>query len=112
VSTLEKAIEIAAIHHAGDKDKAGKPYLLHPLRIMFAVSTEFEMIAAVLHDVVEDTVVSLEDLQAEGFDPAVIRAVDALTKRSGESRLEAAKRAAADPVARHVTQATWLQIIR
>lgn len=102
MSTLEKAIEIAAKNHAGDTDKAGKPYLLHPLRLMFAVKTEFEMIAAVLHDVVEDTSVTLKDLENEGFHPDVIRAVDALTKKPGESRLEAAKRAAADPIARNV----------
>ena len=102
MSTLERAIEIAAKHHAGDTDKAGKPYLLHPLRLMFAVSTPNEMIAAVLHDVVEDTEVSLEDLKGEGFHDEIIEAIDALTKRPGESRLEAAGRAAANPVARNV----------
>jgi len=102
MSTLEKAIEIAAINHAGDKDKAGSPYLLHPLRLMFAVRTEFEMIAAVLHDVVEDTSISLEDLRNEGFHPNVISAVDALTKKPGETRIEAATRAATNPIARNV----------
>lgn len=95
-------MEIAAKHHAGDTDKAGKPYLLHPLRLMFAVNTEFEMMAAVLHDVVEDTPVTLADLKDEGFHADVIRAVDALTKKRGESRLEAAARAAQDPIARVV----------
>lgn len=102
MSTLEKAVEIAAINHAGDTDKAGSPYLLHPLRLMFAVRTEFEMIAAVLHDVVEDTSISLEDLKNEGFHPDVIRAVDALTKKPGESRIEAANRAASNAIARNV----------
>ncbi|MFK7889556.1 MAG: HD domain-containing protein [Granulosicoccus sp.] len=102
MSTLEKAIEIAARHHAGQTDKAGKPYLLHPLRLMFAVRTEYERIAAVLHDVVEDTPVSLQDLENEGFHPDIIRAVDGLTKRAGETRLAAAERAAADPIARNV----------
>ena len=102
MSTLEKAIEIAAINHAGDTDKAGRPYLLHPLRLMFAVRTEFEMIAAVLHDVVEDTSISLEDLKNEGFHPDVIKAIEALTKKPGESRIEAAKRAASNAIARNV----------
>ena len=102
MSTLEKAIEIAAINHAGDKDKAGAPYLLHPLRLMFAVRTEFEMMVAVLHDVVEDTSISLQDLENEGFHPDVIMAVDALTKRPGESRIESASRAASNSIARNV----------
>lgn len=102
MSILERAIEIAAKAHAGQVDKAGQPYILHPLRVMLRVSSEHERIAAVLHDVVEDTGVSLERLVAEGFPPEVIAAVDALTKRPGESRMEAAHRAAADKIGRKV----------
>ncbi|WP_223787922.1 HD domain-containing protein [Marinicella meishanensis] len=102
MSTIEKAVEIAAKSHAGDVDKAGHPYLFHPLRLMFAVDSPLAKMAAVLHDVVEDTAVTLEDLQAEGFDQQVIAAIDALTKRPGESRLAAAARAAANPIARVV----------
>ena len=58
--------------------------------------------AAVLHDVVEDTPITLGDLRNEGFHPDVIVAIDALTKREGESRIQAAKRAAANPIARMV----------
>ena len=102
MSTIERAIEIAAREHAGDTDKAGNPYIFHPLRLMFAVNSPLEKIAAVLHDVVEDTPITLDDLRSEGFHPDVIAAVDALTKRPGESRLEAASRAAANPIARVV----------
>ena len=102
MSILERAIEIAAKAHAGQVDKAGQPYILHPLRVMLRVSSEHERIAAVLHDVVEDTDVSLERLVAEGFPSEVIAAVDALTKRPGESRLDAAHRAAADKIGRKV----------
>jgi len=102
MSTIEKAVEIAAKSHAGDVDKAGHPYLFHPLRLMFAVDQPFEKMAAVLHDVVEDTPVTLEDLRDEGFDQQVINAIEALTKRPGETRLDAAKRAAANPIARVV----------
>ena len=102
MSTLERAIEIAAKEHAGDVDKSGAPYLLHPLRIMFTLSDPFERMAAVLHDVVEDTPVTLNELESEGFHADVIAAVDALTKRGGESRIEAATRAAANPIARVV----------
>jgi (p)ppGpp synthase/HD superfamily hydrolase len=102
MATLERAIQIAAAAHAGQIDKAGQPYILHPLRVMLAVTTTDERIAAVLHDVVEDTNITLEQLRAEGFSPVVVDAVDALTKRSGEDRITAAKRAAANRIARVV----------
>ncbi len=102
MATLERAIAIAAAAHAGQVDKAGQPYILHPLRVMLRVASEHERIAAVLHDVVEDTPVSLQMLMEEGFATEVIAAVEALTKRPGETRLQAAQRAAADPVARVV----------
>ncbi|WP_431288939.1 HD domain-containing protein [Roseateles chitinivorans] len=102
MSTLERAIQIAAQAHAEQLDKGGQPYILHPLRVMLRVQSEEARIAGVLHDVVEDTDVTLANLQAEGFSEAVLSAVDALTKRPGESRLQAAERAAADPVAREV----------
>ncbi len=98
MSTVEKAIEIAARAHAGQVDKAGSPYIFHPLRIMLAVKTPFERMAAVLHDTVEDTTVTLVDLRDAGFPPEVLDAVEALTKRKGESRLEAARRAAKNPI--------------
>ena len=100
--TIERAIEIAANSHAGQRDKAGQPYIFHPLRVMFRVDGEHEQMAAVLHDVVEDTAITIDDLAREGFPPEVLRAVEALTKLPGETRLEAAARAAADPVARKV----------
>ena len=102
MATLERAIEIAARAHAGQVDKAGQAYILHPLRVMLRMKSAHERMAAVLHDVVEDTPVSLQQLVAEGFAPEVIAAVEALTKRPGESRMDAARRAAADPVARQV----------
>jgi guanosine-3',5'-bis(diphosphate) 3'-pyrophosphohydrolase len=102
MSTIEKAIELAARMHAGDVDKAGAPYIFHPLRLMFAVETPVQKMVAVLHDIVEDTPMTLADLEREGFSTEVIAAVDALTKRSGEGRLEAALRAAANPVSRAV----------
>ena len=102
MSTLERAIELAARAHAGQVDKAGQPYLLHPLRLMFAVRTPHERMAAVLHDIVEDTAVTFDDLIAEGFAAEVVAAVRALTKTKGEARRDAARRAAADPVARVV----------
>ncbi len=100
--TLERAIEIAARAHAGQRDKAGRPYILHPLRVMLAVRSEHEQLAAVLHDVLEDTRVTLDDLQREGFPLEVLEAVLALTRAKDETRIDAAVRAAANPIARNV----------
>lgn len=99
MSTLEKAIEIAARAHAGQYDKAGEPYILHPLRVLLSLKTADEQMAAALHDVVEDTPMTFEDLEAEGFSSAVINALRALTKEPGETRMPAARRAAQDAVA-------------
>jgi (p)ppGpp synthase/HD superfamily hydrolase len=102
MSTLERAIALAAEAHAGQVDKAGQPYILHPIRVMLRVSTEEERIVAILHDIVEDTRVTLEQLAAEGFSEGVVTSVNALTKLPGENRMEAALRAARDSVARTV----------
>jgi (p)ppGpp synthase/HD superfamily hydrolase len=102
--TLERAIAIAAAAHEGQVDKAGAPYILHPLRMMLAVTTPEARMAAVLHDVVEDGDVTLEQLRAEGFPAAVVEAVDALTKREHEEDDYEAfiRRAALNPIAREV----------
>ena len=102
MATLEIALEIAAAAHAGQTDKAGQPYILHPLRVMFSVKNADERIAAILHDTVEDTHVTFDDLVSAGFSASVITAVRALTKTDGESRIDAALRAVEDPIARHV----------
>ena len=102
---LERAIAIAVEAHAGQVDKAGEPYILHPLRIMFRLSTESERIAAVLHDVVEDTSWTLADLRTEGFAEDVVSAVEALTRRPDEDYFDFVRRAAAHPVASAVKRA-------
>lgn len=108
MSTLERAIEIAASGHAGEKDKAGAPYILHPLRVMLAVSTTEERIVAVLHDVVEDVPDwSLDRLRKEGFSETVIAALESVTKRPEEKKDYDAfvRRAAANPIGRRVKMA-------
>jgi GTP diphosphokinase / guanosine-3',5'-bis(diphosphate) 3'-diphosphatase len=102
MATLERAIEIAARAHANQVDKAGEPYILHPIQVMLRVSGTEARIAAVLHDVVEDSAFTIEDLRKEGFSTTVLEAVAALTKEDGESRLEAALRAAKNEIARIV----------
>ena len=102
MTTLDKAIQIAVSAHVGQVDKAGQPYILHPLRVMFSVETPHERLAAVLHDVVEDTEITIDDLADEGFPTEVLDAIQALTKLKGESRLDAAMRAVRNPIARKV----------
>jgi len=60
---LEKAIQIALEAHKGQTDKAGAPYLLHLIRVMNAGQTENEKICGILHDLVEDTPWTFEDLR-------------------------------------------------
>lgn len=102
MADIEDAIALAVKAHRGQKDRAGAPYVLHPLRMMFRVETDAERMAAVLHDVVEDTDWTLDDLRAEGFPEEVVAAVDHLTRREGESYDEFVRRAASHPVARRV----------
>ena len=106
MSTLERAIALAATAHAGQRDKAGAPYILHPLRMMLKMSTVEEQMAAILHDVIEDCGVTAEQLASEGFPPAVIEAVVALTKVIVDSVEEPyddfVRRAARNPIARRV----------
>lgn len=102
MATIERAIELAARAHAGQRDKGGQPYILHPLRVMMAMTRDAERIAAVLHDVVEDTPITFDDLVAEGFADEVVAAIRALTKFEGETREQAARRIVRDPIARAV----------
>lgn len=102
MSTLERAIALAAEAHAGQQDKVGEAYILHPLRVMLAVGSPDERIVGVLHDVVEDTPWTLEGLRAEGFSAEVVDAVDALSRREGEDYFDFVLRAGANPLARPV----------
>ena len=102
MATVEDAVSIAARAHSGQKDKAGAPYLLHPLRMMLRMDTEAAMMAAVLHDVVEDTEWTLERLREAGFSDEVLEAVDCLTHREGESYEEFVERVRTNPIARQV----------
>lgn len=102
MATLERAIALAVIAHDGQQDKAGAPYILHPLRVMMGLQREEERMAAVLHDVVEDSQITLEMLRAEGFSERVLRVVDLLTHRAGDDHESYIQRLQQDPVARRI----------
>lgn len=79
LNIFEEAIRVAANSHAGQFDKAGMPYILHPLRVASACNTESEKVIAVLHDVIEDTEYKLEDIYYE-FGKEIGAGVEAMTK--------------------------------
>lgn len=79
MSQLERAIAVALEAHQGQTDRYGSPYILHPLFVMMQMDSENEMVAAVLHDVLEDSELTLEYLRDQGFQPEVLEAVRLLT---------------------------------
>ena len=102
MATIEKAVEIAAKSHAGTKDRSGVPYLLHPLRVMMGVEGEAAQIVAVLHDVVEDTPVTLDEIRAEGFRDEIVEALALVTHGADQSYSEYVIALKSNPIARQV----------
>jgi (p)ppGpp synthase/HD superfamily hydrolase len=96
---LAAAVTLATKAHVGQVDKAGEDYVRHPLRVMARVEGDDARMVAVLHDVLEDTATTRDDLLALGCPAHVVAAVDALTKRSGESLEASMRRVAAIPLA-------------
>ena len=84
MGTLEKAIGIAVNAHRNQKENAGAPYILHLIRVMGRGNTEIEKICGVLHDLVEDTDWTFEQLEAEGFSKEIIDVLKCVTKESEE----------------------------
>ena len=108
MATLERAIQIAVEAHAGQTDKAGQPYILHPLRVMQSLKTDEQRIVGVLHDVVEECEVQNFDvLKAEGFKPRIIKALKSVTKRKRgrEEYDDFVRRAMENDIGRHVKRA-------
>ena len=81
---IERAIALAHQAHAHQVDKAGKPYIDHPLRVMAKMATWQEKIVAVLHDAIEDSDLTLADLHNAGFPQEIVDAIAAITKNEGE----------------------------
>ena len=81
----ELAFEIAKTAHAGQTDKAGLDYILHPLQVAAEMATDEEKAVALLHDIIEDTDVTADELLAKGLSVAVVEAVEALTKKTDQN---------------------------
>jgi hypothetical protein len=102
MSMLDAALQIAVRAHAGQKDKAGLPYITHPLRVMARVQGEAAQIVAVLHDVVEDTSKSLDDLRNSGISEPLLAAIALVTHAADVPYADYVVRCKANPVARQV----------
>lgn len=99
---LNNAIALARKAHDRQLDKGGQPYINHPLRVMNNMETVEEKIVAVLHDAVEDSDLTLEDLKVAGFSDLIIEAIDAITKQEGEKRKDYLRRVMNNPLALRV----------
>ena len=92
---------VEELHH-GQYDKIGAPYILHPVFVAEQMDTEEETIVALLHDVVEDTAITLDDLRDKGYSDEIVIAIDALTRRTDETYSAYIERLSNNKLARHV----------
>lgn len=99
---LYVAALIAYKAHEGQVDKAGKPYILHPLHVMKQVRTIEEQIVALLHDVIEDTDCTLEDLRKEHFSEKVLEALALMTHDKTVPYMDYIAKIKENPLARAV----------
>lgn len=98
----KKAMKMAYKAHEGQKDKGGLPYVFHPLHVAEQMKDESETAAALLHDVLEDTKITLSDLKKEGFPEEILAAVKLLTRGRKASYLDYIRRLKDNPIARTV----------
>ena len=100
---MHEAFTVARMAHAGQRDKQGRPALNHVVRVSAAGRTPDERVVGMLHDVVEDSTITVADLRAHGFPDHIVAAVDAITRRKGdETYAEYIERVAGNPLARQV----------
>jgi (p)ppGpp synthase/HD superfamily hydrolase len=85
MSDLDEALNLVVTNFRGAKDKSGAPYVLHCIRAMMSVESLDAKMIAVMHDLVEDTPVTLEQLREKGFSNEVIDGVDLVTHKDGVS---------------------------
>ena len=101
-----KALFIAAKAHAGQKDKAGRPYILHPLAVSAGCRSKDAKIAALLHDVLEDTDSTANDLLTAGIPERIVHTVELLTKeKKGYKEKKYFRRIREEETAREVKMA-------
>lgn len=96
---LENAIRLAAKVHKGQKDRAHKPYILHVMRVMMRGQDPEEQLLGALHDVLERSSLTVEDLAQKGFPPRVLKALEHISRRPGEDYAHYIDRVALDALA-------------
>jgi Guanosine polyphosphate pyrophosphohydrolases/synthetases len=101
-SLTNKAIKVAFQAHEGQLDRSGLPYVLHPIHLAEQMKDEDTCVAALLHDVVEDTDITLEDLKKYGFTEAQLEAVRLLTHLEGVDYFDYVRGLKDNPIARAV----------
>lgn len=99
---IDLAMRISVDVHAGQKDRYGEIYIFHPMRVMMKLYTVDDKCVAILHDVVEDSDWTVEDLSREGFPQNIIEAIDAVSKREDEPYMEYIHRLASNEMAMRV----------
>lgn len=97
-----KAMQIAYEAHYGQKDLAGAPYIFHPIHLAEQMDDEDSVCVALLHDVVEDTEMSLDELKAKGFSDRVLTAIGMLTHDKSVPYMEYIRNISRNPLARKV----------
>ncbi|MDD3220988.1 MAG: bifunctional (p)ppGpp synthetase/guanosine-3',5'-bis(diphosphate) 3'-pyrophosphohydrolase [Clostridia bacterium] len=98
----KKAMRIAYDAHHGQVDKTGLPYIYHPIHLAESMTDEDSTIVALLHDVIEDTALTLDDLSREGFCEDVLTALTLLTHNPAESYMDYVSRLSTSPLALRV----------
>ena len=99
---LEEAIKLASIKHYGQRDKSNKPYIFHLLHVMNNVNDLNAKIVGVLHDILEDTDITRNDLLNCGFSEDIVIAVEILTKVKNQKYMEYIKNVKSNSIARKV----------
>lgn len=105
MALIDVALKHALNAHNGQLDKAGEPYILHPLRLMAHFNDPVEQAVAVLHDVLEDSEITADDLRSDGIPEEVIAAVELLSRGKDESYIDFILRIRPHPLARKVKMA-------
>lgn len=93
------AMGVAYEAHHGQSDKDGVPYIYHPIAVAEQMQTEEETITALLHDVIEDTDITMDELEARGFPPSVLIGIRVLTHASDEPYEDYLRRVGKNPLA-------------
>ena len=98
----KKAMKLCYEAHKNQVDKSGLPYVFHPAHVAEQMTDEATTIVALLHDVVEDTDYTLEDLAAEGFGKEILEAVALMTHEDDVPYLDYVAKLKDNPIARAV----------